>query len=118
MVIIAYNRELHNHQKRLPLRNIHVSDNRSAKDILTCNEVFWTSFGRLLELPLLGGEGSEHDWNYLLHEMGVLYMAKEISAEIEKLSHMIVMISAASSWVLFIIGIFPKKHKHPKLFSV
>lgn len=56
----------------------------------------------VMELPLLGGNDSGgHDWNYLLHELGVLYNAKVIATTFEKISYIVMTISVIGCWVIF-----------------
>ena len=75
------------------------------------SSVLYIGDARDMVLPLLGGEGSGHDWNYLLHQMGVLYKEKEVAAVVEKFSHILVMISAVSAWGFWLFGLFPKHRK-------
>jgi hypothetical protein len=69
---------------------------------------FWVGFNlinvsvyagdaQVLQLPLLGGDGVIHDWNYLLSSLHMLNYTKEVSAIIFGLGIVVLAISAAGS---------------------
>ncbi len=51
-----------------------------------------------MELPLLGGEGSTHDWNYLLTSMGVLPSTGQIAGMVRVLGTVVIV--TALGWAI------------------
>jgi hypothetical protein len=47
-----------------------------------------------LQLPLLGGEGSFHDWNYMLSTLNLLPATKKISGAIRLLGTIVIALAA------------------------
>ncbi|MFN2493444.1 MAG: hypothetical protein ABR501_11245 [Pyrinomonadaceae bacterium] len=51
-----------------------------------------------LQLPLLGGEGSMHDWNYMLGYLGLLDSTKQIGGAIRLFGTIVIVVAAAASF--------------------
>lgn len=58
---------------------------------------YYVADARAMELPLVGG--GEHDWNYLLGELGLLARDQSISRAIVVAGVLLVLGSAAWGWV-------------------
>lgn len=52
-----------------------------------------------LQLPLLGGSDTVHDWNYLLSSMGVLPYTAEIAGAIRLLGTLVIIAASAGAFV-------------------
>jgi hypothetical protein len=53
----------------------------------------------LMQLPLLGGENSIHDWNYMLDELGLLWHTGKIAGAIRALGTLTIVF--ALGWAIF-----------------
>jgi hypothetical protein len=63
-----------------------------------CGHVaYYVADARAMELPLVGG--GEHDWNYLLGELGLLQRDQSISHAIVAAGVLLVLASAAWGWI-------------------
>jgi hypothetical protein len=63
-----------------------------------CGHVaYYVADARAMELPLVGG--GEHDWNYLLGELGLLQRDQSISHAIVAAGVLLVLGSAAWGWI-------------------
>ena len=51
-----------------------------------------------LQLPLLGGEGSLHDWNYLLTNLNLLSATTQVAGVIRLLGTIIIALAATGSF--------------------
>ena len=60
----------------------------------------------LMELPLLGGDDSIHDWNWMLDRLGLLNRTREIAGAIRALGTLTIL--AASVWS------FQSARRHPE----
>jgi hypothetical protein len=54
-----------------------------------------------MQLPLLGGDNSIHDWNYLLIETGMLRHTNAVATAINFIGFMSVVIAVGLSWLTF-----------------
>ncbi|MDQ2937616.1 MAG: hypothetical protein M3R67_08915 [Acidobacteriota bacterium] len=52
-----------------------------------------------LQLPLLGGEGSMHDWNYLLSSLNLLDSTIQVAGAIRLLGTIIIALAAFGSFI-------------------
>ena len=50
-----------------------------------------------LELPLLGGDGVIHDWNYILSSLNILHMTDSLSLMVYNFGFMVIIIGAVLS---------------------
>lgn len=53
----------------------------------------------LMQLPLLGGNDSIHDWNYMLNELGLLWHTEKIALIIRALGTLVIVFALA--WAIF-----------------
>lgn len=50
-----------------------------------------------MELPLLGGDNSLHDWNYLLNEMGWIFYTQKVASTLSTVGFIIIFIASVLS---------------------
>ncbi len=56
----------------------------------------------VMQLPLLGGEGSFHDWHYLLSTLGILSWTPEVAAMLDTLGVLTILAGIALAGLLLI----------------
>ena len=52
-----------------------------------------------LQLPLLGGQDSIHDWNYMLSSLGLLSSTAKIAGAIRGMGTIVILTAAAGAFV-------------------